>query len=226
MAIKENLENIRHRIKKTGQKVGRNPSEIELVVVTKSVNLAQIKEAVSAGVDIIGENRVQEAKEKFSQIKDCHLKWHLIGHLQKNKVKKAIEIFDLIQSVDSLELAQEIDTKAAQINKMMDILIQINVSGEESKFGLSPALAIEIIQEISKFKNIRIKGLMTIAPLVSNPEDARPFFRALAQLKDKIPEIGNVQMKYLSMGMSNDFEVAIEEGSNMVRIGRLIFGHL
>lgn len=226
MAIKENLENIRYQIRKTAQKVGKNPSAIELVVVTKLVNVEQIKEAVAAGIDIIGENRVQEAKEKFSQLEDYKIKWHLIGHLQKNKVKKAIEIFDMIQSVDRLELAQEIDKNAAQINKIMDILIQINISGKENQFGLPPALAVEIIQEMSKFKNIRIKGLMTIAPLVSNPEDARPYFRTLARLRDKIPPIENVQMKYLSMGMSNDFEVAIEEGSNMVRIGRLIFGHL
>lgn len=223
MSIKENLEVIQNRIKEAAQKTEREPSDIELVAVTKLVNIHQIKEAINAGIKIIGENRVQEAKNKFQQLKD--IKWHLIGHLQKNKVKDAIEIFDIIQSVDKIELAEEINKRAGQINKIIDILIQINISEEESKFGISPSSTLEIIQQISKFKNIKIRGLMTIAPLVSNPEDVRLYFRELAKLKDKITsqKIENVEMKYLSMGMSNDFEVAIEEGSNMVRIGRAIF---
>lgn len=223
MSIKENLEVIQNRIKEAAQKTEREPSDIELVAVTKLVNIHQIREAINAGIKIIGENRVQEAKNKFQQLKD--IKWHLIGHLQKNKVKDAIEIFDIIQSVDKIELAEEINKRAGQINKIIDILIQINISEEESKFGISPSSTLEIIQQISKFKNIKIRGLMTIAPLVSNPEDVRLYFRELAKLKDKITsqKIENVEMKYLSMGMSNDFEVAIEEGSNMVRIGRAIF---
>lgn len=223
MSIKENLEVIRNRIKEAAQKAAREPSDIELVAVTKLVNVPQIREAINAGIKIIGENRVQEAKNKFQQLKD--IKWHLIGHLQKNKVKDAVEIFDMIQSVDKIELAEEINKRAEQINKIIDILIQINISGEESRFGVSPSSTLKIIQQISKFKNIKIRGLMTIAPLVSNPEDVRLYFRELAKLRDKIarPKIENVQMKYLSMGMSNDFEVAIEEGSNMVRIGRAIF---
>jgi len=225
MSIKENLEILNNRIKEAAQKVGRVPSEIELVAVTKLVDVNQIKEVLDAGINIIGENRVQEAKKKYSQLKNKEVKWHLIGHLQRNKVKDAIEIFDMIQSIDTIALAKEVDKRAGEVNKIMDILIQVNISGEKSKFGISPSSTLEIIQQIAKFKNVRIKGLMTIAPLVSNPEDVRPYFRQLAKLKDKIANqnIENVQMKYLSMGMSNDFEVAIEEGSNMIRIGRAIF---
>ncbi|MEW6097181.1 MAG: YggS family pyridoxal phosphate-dependent enzyme [bacterium] len=225
MSVKENLENLQNRIKEAAQKVARNPDEIELVAVTKLVDINQIREAINAGINIIGENRVQEAKSKFSQLKTYDVKWHLVGHLQRNKVRDAIAIFDMIQSVDRIELADEIDKRAGQVNKMIDILIQVNVSGEESKFGVSPSSTIGIIQQIAKFKNIRIKGLMTIAPLVSKSEDVRPYFMELAKLMDKIArqKIENVQMKYLSMGMSNDFEVAIEEGSNMIRIGRAIF---
>jgi hypothetical protein len=226
MAIKKNLEALRNRIKIAAHRVARNPDEIKLVAVTKSVDVNQIEEAIDAGVNIIGENRVQEAKKKYSQLKNNDVKWHLIGHLQRNKVKDAIEIFDMIQSVDTIHLAKEIDKRAGIANKIMDILIQVNTSGEETKFGISPHLTLEIIQQIAKFKNIRIKGLMTIAPLVVNPEDTRPYFRILAKLRDKITSkrIENVEMKYLSMGMTNDFEVAIEEGSNMIRIGRAIFG--
>ncbi|MEW6609203.1 MAG: YggS family pyridoxal phosphate-dependent enzyme [bacterium] len=221
MSIKENLEIIKNRIKQ----VAKDSSEIELVAVTKSAGINQIIEAINSGITNIGENRIQEAKGKFDQLKKMEIKWHMIGHLQRNKVKEAIKIFDMIQSVDRLELAKEIEKQAGQINKIMDVLIEVNVSNEETKFGVSPVATLELIQEIAKLSNIRIKGLMTIAPLVSNPEDTRPYFRALANLRDEIAhqQIENVQMKYLSMGMSNDFEVALEEGANMIRIGRAIF---
>jgi hypothetical protein len=226
MSIKENLEVLRNRIKEAAYRVARDPNEIELVAVTKLVDVAQIKEVLHNKINIIGENRVQEAKIKFSQLKNYNIKWHLIGHLQRNKVKDAIMIFDMIQSVDTITLAKEIDKRAGIANKIMDILIQVNTSGEESKFGISPSSTLEIIQQISKFKNIRIKGLMTIGPLVANPEDTRPYFRKLAELRDEVAQqnIEDVEMRYLSMGMTNDFEVAIEEGSNMIRLGRAIFG--
>ncbi|MEW6618663.1 MAG: YggS family pyridoxal phosphate-dependent enzyme [bacterium] len=221
MSIKENLEIIKNRIKQ----VVKDPSEIELVAVTKSAGVNQIIEAINSGITNIGENRIQEAKGKFDQLKKMEIKWHMIGHLQRNKVKEAIKIFDMIQSVDRLELAKEIEEQAGQINKIMDVLIEVNVSNEETKFGVSPVATLELIQEIAKLNNIRIKGLMTIAPLVLNPEDTRPYFRALVNLRDEIvhQQIENVEMKYLSMGMSNDFEVALEEGANMIRIGRAIF---
>jgi len=176
-----------------------------------------MEEALEAGVTIFGENRVQDALAKHKVISD-RASWHLIGHLQTNKAKDAVRIFDLIHSVDSLRLAQEIDKQAGKIGKVQDILIQVNTSGEASKFGIGPEEAAGLIRDAGLLKNISIKGLMTIAPEVEDPETVRPYFTALRELRDFIDRSWQ-----LSMGMSNDFEVAVEEGATLVRVGRAVF---
>ncbi len=223
--IKNNLEIINEKIKKVALKVSRNPKGIKLVAVTKTATIEQIKEAISAGVKIIGENKVQEAKEKY-QILTANIEWHLVGHLQTNKVKYAIEIFDLIHSVDSIRLAKEIDRRSLQFGMITNVLVEVNVSGEETKYGIKPEEAEPFLKEISEFSRIRVRGLMTIAPITEDKEEVRPYFRKLRKLSKEIKRknIKNVKMDYLSMGMTEDFEVAIEEGANMVRIGRGIFG--
>jgi len=225
MSIEENLERIEEKIRVKSELVGRGLREITLVAVSKTIEADKIEEAIAAGVNIIGESRVQEAKEKYEKVKS-RIIWHLIGHLQSNKAKDAVKIFDLIHSVDSAKLAKEIDKQARKAGKIQKILVEVNVSGEESKYGLSPEGVITFLQEINGLPNIKVKGLMTMAPLYENPEDCRPYFRKLKELVEEVKaeNIKNVEMTYLSMGMSNDFEVAIEEGSNMVRIGRAIFG--
>jgi len=223
--IKENLEKVNERIRVKSELVGRGPQQVTLVAVTKTVETDRIEEAIASGVNIIGESRVQEAKEKYGKVSGKVI-WHLVGHLQRNKAKDAVKIFDLIHSVDSCKLAKEIDKEARKVGKIQKILIEVNVSGEESKYGLSPEQVIPSLKEISGFPNTKVEGLMTMAPLYENPEDCRPCFRKLKGLMEEVKaeNIKNVEMIYLSMGMSNDFEVAIEEGSNMVRIGRAIFG--
>jgi len=223
--IKNNLKIINEKMKKAALKVNRKPEEIKLVAVTKTATTEQIKEAINAGVKIIGENRVQDAKEKY-QILTADIEWHLIGHLQTNKTKYAVEIFNCIHSVDSIKLAQEIDKRSKQFEKKIDVLVEVNVSGEETKYGIKPEEVEPFLKEISEFPEIRVRGLMTIAPIVEDKEEVRPYFRKLRELSEEIKSknIGNVKMDYLSMGMTEDFEIAIEEGANMVRIGRGIFG--
>ena len=224
-AIKNNLEIIKEKIKKAALKANRSPEEIKLVAVTKTATIEQIKEAISVGIKIIGENKVQEAKEKY-HILSADTEWHLVGHLQTNKVKYAIEIFDCIQSVDSIKLAKEIDRRSLQFGMITNVLVEVNVSGEETKYGIKPEEVEPFLKEISVFSRIRVRGLMTIAPIVEDEEEVRPYFRKLRELSKELKKknIKNIRMDYLSMGMTEDFEVAIEEGANMVRIGRGIFG--
>lgn len=223
--VKDNLETINKKIKEAALKVNRDPQEIKLVAVTKTATLEQIKEAINEGVKIIGENKVQEAKGKY-QVLTTEVKWHLIGHLQTNKVKYAVEIFDLIHSVDSIKLAKEIDKRSVQFKKIIDVLIEVNISGEKTKYGYNPEKVEAFLKEISEFSGIRVRGLMTIAPISKNKEEVRPYFRRLRELSERIRDknIKNIKMDYLSMGMTDDFEIAIEEGANIVRIGRGIFG--
>lgn len=215
--IAENLKSVRQRIERACKRAAIPPQDAKIVCVTKGRPADEIIEAIEAGVGIIGENRVQEAALKYKAIGN-KTEWHLVGHLQTNKAKDAVRIFSLIHSVDSLRLAEEIDRQAGKIGKVQDILVQVNVSGEKSKFGMAPDQVPAFLNGSALYRNIRIKGLMTIAPEVDDPEKARPYFRRLRKLRD---EINSLQL--LSMGMSNDFEVAVEEGSNMVRIGRAIF---
>lgn len=221
--IRENLSALRDRIWRVCGRTARKPEEITFVAVSKNRSADQIKEVIASGIADIGENRVQEAVLKYNSLAFSRLRWHMIGHLQSNKAKEAVGIFDLIHSLDSLGLAIEIDKQAGKINKIQDVLVEVNVSKESSKFGLKPEETSAFIENIRNLKNIRVKGLMTIAPLSGDPENARPFFSALRELKNKINIAAAQPLTVLSMGMTDDFEVAIEEGSTMVRIGRAVF---
>ena len=223
MSIAENIALVKSRIAEAAKRVGRNPSDIKLVAATKDVPVELIREAIKEGITDIGENRVQEAREKFDHLKGLPITWHMIGHLQTNKVKHALEMFSVIQSVDSEKLAKEISDKA---RGNIEIFIEVNTSGEESKFGAAPAEAVELAQLISKLPNMRLTGLMTVGPLTSDEKAVRKSFQLLKSLSDQIKGLNlpQVELKYLSMGMSDDYEIAIEEGSNLVRIGRAIFG--
>lgn len=194
----------------------RIPSNVKLVAVTKTRTVEEIKQAIISGITCIGENRVQEANEKFPLLPNVEK--HMIGSLQTNKVKLAVELFDMIQSVDSLKLAKEIDKRCKAINKVMPVLVEVNIGDEPNKHGIKLEDAKSFVKEISQLKNIDVQGLMCVAPLV-NPEEARPYFKKMKQAFDSINGL-----KWLSMGMSNDYKIAIEEGSNMVRIGTAIFG--
>ncbi len=225
LSIKENLDNVLSRIKGAAEKSGRKAEDIKLIAVTKTVDIDRIKSVYNYGILDMGENRVQELLEKYDKLaSEC--RWHLIGHLQTNKVKYIIDKVDMIHSVDSIQLANEINARAAKAGKKMNILLQVNVSGEESKFGISPEEVNEFIEIISGYGNISLRGLMTIAPYAENTEAIRDVFKKLYSkyIDIKQKKLDNVTMDYLSMGMSNDFEVAIEEGANIVRIGTDIFG--
>ena len=201
------------------------PNGVKLVAAAKTRQPKEILEAVEAGVKIVGENYVQEAERAYEVIGN-KAKWHFIGHLQKNKVKKAVRIFDMIETVDSAEIAREIDKRCAQIGKIMLVLIEINSGREEQKAGVFPEEAEQLVREISTYQNIRIMGLMTMGPRVGNPEDSRLYFVETKKIFDRIKKLNlpNVDMRYLSMGMTNSYKVAMEEGANIVRIGSKIFG--
>jgi len=201
------------------------PRGVELVAASKTRTPEEILKAVDAGVKIIGENYVQEAMDAFGVI-GTKVKWHFIGHLQKNKVKKAVQIFDMIETLDSYDLAEEIDKRCGEISKTMPVLVEINSGREKQKFGVLPEKAVGLIRKLSTFENIKVSGLMTMGPRFGNPEDSRPYFIETKKLFEKIKELdlSNVEMKYLSMGMTNSYKIAIEEGANIVRIGSKIFG--
>lgn len=226
--IAQNLEGIRQKIAAVCVKTGRNSGEIALVAVSKGISAELIKEAVNAGIADIGENRVQEAVLKYRQLSFApqSIRWHMIGHLQTNKVKEAVRSFGLIQSVDTIRLAQAIDKEAREIGKIQDILVEVNTSGEKEKFGINPEKACELFTAVSELNNINTKGLMTIGPLSEDVEAIRGAFQNLRQLKDEIIQKGIIKDKsgfVLSMGMSSDYEIAIEEGANMIRLGRAVF---
>jgi hypothetical protein len=225
MSIAENLKTVQRRIEEAARRAGRDPSSVRLVVVTKTVAAERIKEAVAAGAEILGENRVQEAREKIGSLGRI-ASWHLIGTLQSNKAKYAVKLFDLIHSVDSEELVGEIDKQAAKIGKVQDVLVEVSIAGEESKAGVGVQDAPALIRDAARLRNIRITGLMTMPPYSDNPEDSRPHFQRLRELRDAVikENIPGVSMAELSMGMSGDFEVAVEEGATMVRVGTAIFG--
>ena len=225
-AIAENLKEIQERIRKTAKNCGRDPESVRLVAVSKTKPGEMLKQAVKAGAAILGENYIQEAREKIAELKNLQVEWHFIGHLQSNKAKYAVPLFSLIHSVDSFKLAREIDKQAAKTGKIQDILVQVNVSGEETKSGTTGQEAVDLVKEISVLKNIRVKGLMTMPPFFDDPDRARPFFRQLKILAKTIQDqkLANVSMDELSMGMTGDFEAAIEEGATLVRVGTAIFG--
>jgi len=215
MNIKENVRRVLSEL----------PEGVELVVAAKGRSVDEILQAIEGGASIIGENYVQEAEDAYKII-GRKVQWHFIGHLQKNKAKKAIEIFDMIETVDSFEIAKEIDKRCLQAGKIMPVLVEVNSGRETQKSGVLPECAREIIEQISSLGNIKIKGLMTMGPFSQNPEDSRPYFVETRKVFEKIKSLNlpNVEMKYLSMGMTNSYKIAIEEGANIVRIGTLIFG--
>ncbi len=205
--------------------LGELSRSVELVAAAKSRTPGEILEAVESGVRIIGENYVQEAQAAFAVI-GRRVKWHFIGHLQKNKVKKAVEIFDMVETVDSVEIAAEIDKRCRALGKVMPVLIEINSGEEPQKFGVPPEAADSLVREASDLRNIAVQGLMTMGPEFGDPEAARPYFRVTAETFNKIKTLAipRVAMNWLSMGMSHSYRVAVEEGANMVRIGTKIFG--
>ena len=222
--LRGNLEGVRGRIAAACARVGRKPEEVRLVAVTKSVGPEAIRALQALGVTDIGENRVQEALGKHETLGgSLGLRWHMIGHLQTNKVRHALRIFEMIHSVDSVHLAAEIDRRAEVPGLIVPILIEINASGEESKFGVQPAQLSSLLDGILALSHVRVEGLMTMAPFVEDPETVRPVFAALRELAAKARSATGLPMPHLSMGMTQDFEVAIEEGATMVRIGTALF---
>ncbi len=215
MTIKENVRQILDEL----------PAGVQLLAAAKTREPREVLEAVDAGVRTVGENYVQEAEKAFQSV-GSKVEWHFIGHLQKNKVKKAVEIFDMIETVDSVELAAEIDKRCAQFGKTMPVLIEVNSGREAQKAGVYPEDAERLIGEIAGLKNIRVMGLMTMGPLGGQPEDSRPYFKETRKVFERIREsdLPDVEMKYLSMGMTDSYKIALEEGANIVRIGSRIFG--
>ncbi len=225
--IQDNLAEVRRNIVLQCEKVGRNPSEVTLIAVSKTKPLSMVQEAMEADQLVFGENKVQEMCEKHASLSNYeNVEWHLIGHLQSNKVKKAVSVAKMIHSVDSLDLAREIDRQAAKIDKIQDILLEVNVAEEETKFGFRLEQAAEAVPEILSMKNVRLRGFMTVAPFTDDPESNRNYFKSLKQLMIDINAryIDNKNIDVLSMGMSGDYKVAIEEGATHIRVGTFIFG--
>jgi PLP dependent protein len=227
-SIKNNIAHIMDAIREKAKVCGRDAAGIKLMAATKTVEDARILEAIEAGISIVGENYVQEAEKKKARMEQQanRVEWHMIGRLQTNKVRYAVKIFDMIHSLDRMELALEIHKRAKAISRVVRVLIEVNTGGEKTKSGMSPSGVIELIRSVANLENISIEGLMTMPPWFSDPEKARPYFKCLRELKEKIEalNIPNVNMKELSMGMTVDYLTAIEEGATIVRIGRGIFG--
>jgi pyridoxal phosphate enzyme (YggS family) len=232
-SVKENLLRVMERIEKAARKVSRHPNEIKLVAVSKTVEAAQIKEAIEAGISILGENYIQEAQKKVEEIgrpacterfgEGRAVSWHFIGHLQSNKAKYAVRLFDMIHSIDSIPLAGELNRRAEQANQIIKVMIEVNLSKEETKFGTDEKMVMNLAKGIQNLNHLSLEGLMTMSPYFDLPEMSRPYYIALRELKERMAKEG-IPMKELSMGMSNDFEIAIEEGATYVRVGTAIFG--
>jgi pyridoxal phosphate enzyme (YggS family) len=230
--LSENIKNIYRRISHAAMRVERDPCDVKLIAVTKTVDTERIKEAIDWGLRIFGESRVQEAKAKIDEIlrltphalRFTPISWHLIGHLQKNKARTAVQLFDLIHSIDSVRLAEELNNHAEKAGKIQRVLIQVKLSGEETKHGVAKEDVMNLIDAVMKMKNLTLEGLMTMPPYFDNPEMARPYFRELRELRDNAKRLGH-ELPELSMGMTKDFEIAVEEGATMVRIGTGIFEH-
>ena len=242
MSIAENIARIRERIAAAAARAGRNPAEIALMAVSKTVPADRIREAFEAGQRLFGENRVQEFQAKHLELSAasptvasaavCNVfdieaaEFHLIGHLQSNKAAKAAELFQAVDSVDSLRLAERLDAAAAKLGKTLRVLVEVNVGGEQAKSGLVPESGelLELLQAAPRLKHLEFRGVMTIPPFTDDPEGARPFFRRVRQLRDRLTATAGIALPELSMGMSHDFEIAVEEGSTCVRVGTAIFG--
>ncbi len=221
--IEAALSRVWDRMASAAARSGRSPGDVVLVAVTKGVDVDRIQMVIAAGMTELGENRVQEAAPKIETIGRHAVRWHMVGHLQRNKVPQAVVLFDVVQSVDSLRLAASLSARAT---RLLEILLQVNASGERNKFGFSPADVESAVVDIAALPRLSLTGLMTIAPMADDPEAVRPVFRGLRELRDRLNALGipGLQLRHLSMGMSDDFEVAVEEGATIVRIGRAIFG--
>ncbi|MBE5844081.1 MAG: YggS family pyridoxal phosphate-dependent enzyme [Butyrivibrio sp.] len=225
MSIKQNLEEVEKRIQAACDRAGRDRSEVTLIAVSKTKPVSDIRQAMECGITVFGENKVQEIRDKTEEIKEP-LNWHMIGHLQTNKVKYLPGKVCMIHSVDKLSLAEEIEKQAAKHDLVMDVLCEVNMAAEDSKFGLTPAEAPDFVRTIAKFPHVRVRGLMTIAPYTDDPESNRQYFKGLREILEslKSENIEGTQLDTLSMGMTGDYEVAIEEGATFVRVGTGIFG--
>ena len=222
LEIKNNLLRVMERMEKAAQRSGRDLSKIKLVAVSKTVELARIREAIEAGVSILGENYVQEAQKKIEEV-GRPVAWHFIGHLQSNKAKYVVQLFDMIHSLDSIPLAEELNRRAEQADRMIKVLIEVNLSGETTKFGTEEDRILNLAKRILNLKRLSLEGLMTMPPYFDSPELSRPYYIKLRELKERLVREG-IPMEELSMGMSNDFVIAIEEGATYVRVGTAIFG--
>ncbi len=224
--MKRNLLSIQQRIVRSAEQCGRQPEDIHLVAVGKTQSVDRVREAIHAGAKIIGENYIQEARKKYEQLVDLDVQWHYIGHLQSNKAKFAVRMFNLIHSVDSIKLAAELDKQARKIGKRQNILVQVNIGDAPSKSGLTEKDAAKDIVRIAEMENLHLQGLMTMPPFFNDPEKARPYFAALRRLRDSLASntVLTPDFRELSMGMTGDFEVAIHEGATLVRIGTALFG--
>ncbi|MBC7326983.1 YggS family pyridoxal phosphate-dependent enzyme [bacterium] len=229
MTIAERIASIMETIEKSARKSGRKKEDIILLAACKGVDNGRVAEAIRAGITVIGDNYVQEAVKRREELKELAnlVEWHFIGHLQSNKARKAVELFQVIQTIDSLSLAKELDRRAKQLSKILPVLVEVNIGEEESKFGVKPSELFSFLEQLTNFKNLKIMGLMTMGPPLEK-EKMRPFFAKMRELLEKAKEefssVDNFQLSLLSMGMSADYDVAIEEGANLVRLGTAIFG--
>ena len=226
LSIADNVKRVRSRMRQAAERVGRDPRSVRLVAASKTVDAARIRAAITAGVEIVGENYLQETRQKLGQIGRSGVEWHLIGPLQRNKVRYVFDLFDMMHSLDRIELAEEINRRAERLGRTLSVLLEVNVGGEASKSGWTPAGLLDDIRRLACLPNIEVRGLMTIPPPTPNPDEARPFFRALRELRDRLALEGyeGMSLPELSMGMTADYDVAIEEGATLVRVGTAIFG--
>ncbi len=222
--ITDNITDIRQEIADTCKKLGKKPEEVQLIAVTKTIEPERINEAIANGITDIGENKVQEIMDKYTLVSPIN--WHMIGHLQTNKVKYIIDKVKLIHSLDRISLAEEIQKRAERINRAVDVLVQVNIGQEETKSGIEPDEVYDFVAALRSFSYIQVKGLMTVAPYKEDPEEVRPYFNTMKEVFERIraKNLPGIEMKYLSMGMTNDYKVAIEEGANIIRVGTAIFG--
>jgi pyridoxal phosphate enzyme (YggS family) len=226
LSVAQNVARVQERIRQAAQRVGRDPAAVRLVAAAKTVDTARVRAAIAAGVRIIGENYLQEARRKLGQLGREGVEWHLIGTLQRNKVRYVFDLFDMVQAVDRLELAEEIQQRGARLGRCMPVLLEVNVGGELTKSGFPPEEVLKVTETLATYTNLQVRGLMTVPPPTATPEGARPYYRTLRELRDLLERQGipGLACAELSMGMTADFEVAIEEGATLVRVGTAIFG--
>lgn len=226
LSIADNVRRVRTRMHRAAERAGRDPASVRLVAASKTVDAARIRAAIAAGVTILGENYLQETRQKLGQLGRSDVEWHLIGPLQRNKVRYVFDLFDMMHSLDRLELAEEINRRAERLGRRLPVLLEVNVGGEASKSGWTPDDLLSDARQLATIPNIQVRGLMTVPPPTPQPHEARPFFRQLRQLRDRLTQEGYNGMTFdeLSMGMTADYEVAIEEGATLVRVGTAIFG--